>query len=137
MIQYNKLLERRNHKQGFAYDVGIRITEISEGYAEGEIEILPRHVNPMGTVHGGVIFTLMDTVGGSAAISRGTYVTTSSSHVIYINAARGTSKLRAVAKEIKSGRTLQDIDIEVFDDNDKLIAKSTMVYYRLMPLDWD
>jgi len=130
-INYEKLLELRNRKVGFNHDIGLNFTRIEEGYAEAELPIEERHLNPLGTVHGGCTFTLMDAVGGSAAISYGYLITTASSHVLFINAARNTKKLRAVAKAIKAGRTLIDIDVEVFDDADEMVAKATFVFFRL------
>ena len=47
---------------GFAKAVGMKIIEVREGYCQGMIPIENRHLNPLHTVHGGVFFSLADTV---------------------------------------------------------------------------
>ena len=45
--------------------------ELDEGYCKGELEVTDQHMNPLGTVHGGCLYTLADTVAGFAAASCG------------------------------------------------------------------
>ena len=56
---------------GFSKDSGIELLELEEGYCKGRIVIRKRHLNPLNTVHGGVFFTLADTICGIAAASTG------------------------------------------------------------------
>ena len=67
MVDYEKLKQIRN--MGFIKHTGIKTVELREGYAKGEIVLDERHANPIGSTHGGVLFTLVDTVGGAAATS--------------------------------------------------------------------
>ncbi len=52
---------------GFSEDLGLEVHEVGEdGRALVAIEAGDRHLNPGGTVHGGVIATLVDTAMGRA-----------------------------------------------------------------------
>ena len=41
--------------------------EIGKGYAKGRIKLQPKHLNPYGSVHGGCLYSLADSVSGTAA----------------------------------------------------------------------
>lgn len=135
-MDFSKLMEFRNNCEGFTKLLGMNIIDIAEGYAEGEIVINKDYLNPFGTVHGGCIFSLIDTVGGVAAMTRGNITTTSSCNINYLNAATDNTKIRAVAKEVKQGGTLLVYDVEVFDGDDKIIAKAVCTYFRLQKHDF-
>ncbi|PSQ07103.1 thioesterase [Halobacteriales archaeon QS_5_70_15] len=55
----------------FAEDLGIELTRAADGHAEGRLELAERHTSNerTGVVHGGVTYSLADTVGGAAAYS--------------------------------------------------------------------
>ena len=126
---YEKIIEKE--MDGFVKLTGIGNVEVDEGYAKGEIEIKPVHLNPIGTVHGGVLFTLADTIGGLASISRGGFSTTVSSDIVYLNPTMNSKKLIAESTEIKHGKRMSTIDTMIYDDNGSKIAKVTGVFYYL------
>ncbi|MEW9078211.1 PaaI family thioesterase [Terrisporobacter glycolicus] len=130
-VNYKKMMEHRNSLAGFAKEIGIKITSISKGYAKGEIDINKSHLNPGKSVHGGCIFTLADTVGGTAAWTRGNYVVTTSSNITYLNPAIESEKLIAIAKEIKFGKKILVYEVDIWDDSERLIAKVTNSYYNI------
>ena len=65
------LKERANQPGTYAVTGGMRLAELGDGWARGELQLEERHRNPMGIVHGGVYCTMMDQVAGSAACTRG------------------------------------------------------------------
>jgi len=130
-MDFEKLLETRNLKNKFDRHVGIQITKMQVGYAKGEINIADHHVNIIRSVHGGCIFSLADTVAGSAAVSHGELVTTVSANINYLSPAIGVKKLAAEAVEIKYGKNISVYDVSISDENEKLIAKGTFSYYNL------
>lgn len=128
-LLYEKILEKK--VDGFVKTTGIVCTEVREGHAEGYIEITAAHLNPIGTVHGGVLFTLADTIGGLAAISRGNNCTTVSSDIVYLSPTMNSKKVIAISEEIKHGKRMSTIDTTIIDDNGTKIAKVMGVYYYL------
>ncbi|WP_455539440.1 PaaI family thioesterase [Terrisporobacter sp.] len=130
-IDFEKMIKYRNNLDGFAKEIGVKILSISKGYAKAEVDIEKKHINPGNSVHGGCIFTLADIVGGSAAWSRGNYVVTTSSNITYLNPALDCKKIIAIAREIKQGKNILVYDIDVFDENNKLIAKATNSYFNI------
>ena len=116
---------------GFIKYSGIKITTAGNGHAEGEIEIQPHHLNPGGALHGGLIFTIMDTIGGFAARTLGVLPTTLSSNINFLRPTRGTKKIRAVADVIKRGRNVSVVRIDIFNDRDVLVASGAGNYSDL------
>jgi acyl-CoA thioesterase len=99
--------------------------------AEGEITLGAQHMNTRDVVHGGCIFSLMDNVAGSAALTTGNWVTAANSDVMFLRPALQTKKLRARAEVLKSGRALIIAEIQVWNDADELIAKGSITFFRL------
>ncbi len=54
---------------GFVDVLGVRRQEAEDGRARLELDATEQHLNPAGTVHGGVLATLVDTAMGSAVRS--------------------------------------------------------------------
>jgi uncharacterized protein (TIGR00369 family) len=54
---------------GFADTIGISSEHAENGEASAELTAEPRHLNPAGTVHGGVMATLVDATMGAAVRS--------------------------------------------------------------------
>ena len=46
----------------FAKLVGVKLLDVSEGYATAEMTLTDNHLNGLGIAHGGAIFTLADLV---------------------------------------------------------------------------
>ena len=55
---------------GFAELVGFEIFPESDGTATAKLTISEHHLNPNGVVHGGALFTLVDTVMGASLMQR-------------------------------------------------------------------
>lgn len=118
----------------FRDKIGMETLERRPGYAKCEIEIKPWHLNVLGVIHGGVLFSLADTVSGTAAAASGEYrVTTVSGNINYLRAGKNTSKITAEAVEVKNGKTFSVCDAKIFDDKGMLLATTTMTFYHLLP----
>lgn len=127
MMDYDRLLALRN--QGFAKEIGLKMTCLREGYATGELEIREQHINPIGSVHGGVLFTMTDTIGGAAAVSRGRWSTTVSGDIHYVNPAINCKKLYGEAREIKDGKRVSVHEVTITDESKRVIAVATMTFF--------
>lgn len=130
-MDYNKLIEHRNNSNGFARLMGIVTEEIREGYARARLTVKPEFMNPIGSVHGGCIFTLADVVGGSAAASHGNLITTISADINYLKAAINVKELTAVASELKYVKNILVYEVNIFDESNNLLAKATLSYFNM------
>lgn len=119
---------RGNHTNA---KLGIQAIDVGPGWALGEMEIHAIHTNPLGSVHGGILFTFADSIGGTAACSRGFWIVTSSSSINFFNAAIHEKKLYARATELKAGNNLLTYEIEITNEKGLLICKSTIEYASL------
>ena len=122
-------LHRRMAKNNFAVFIGARITRMYKGYSECELDVKEELNNAYGRMQGGCIFTLADVTTGNAAATYDVKAFTSSSDFNFLSPAVNTSKIIAVAKIIKPGRSLMVFGAEVFDENKKLIAYGTFTYF--------
>ncbi len=128
-MDYEKLKELRY--MGFVKEVGFKTLEIREGYARGELVLTEQHGNPIGSVHGGVYFTIADNIGGAAATSRGRYVTTVSGEIHYLRPAIESKKLIAETREVKAGKNLCIYEVLITDETGRELAVATMTYQYL------
>ena len=51
----------------FLDDLGLEIVSMADGQAEIGLNLLPRHMNSWGVMHGGVVMTLLDVCMARAA----------------------------------------------------------------------
>ena len=114
----------------FASMLGIEVTECADGHAEGELEMreeLSWNADHL-MAHGGVTFTLADTVGGAALVSVVDQpVPTIDMRIDYLDA--GTGDLYAQADVVRCGGDVGTVDVEVFAAaDDTLIADARGVY---------
>ena len=130
-MDYLKLLNERNLNNKYAGLLGMTILDISEGYAKGKLVVNPELYNPIGSIHGGCLFSLADSIGGAAAYSHGKPITTVSGSINYLRAAIDTKEIIAIAKEVKYGKRIMVYDVELFDDQGELLAKCSFTYYSL------
>lgn len=130
MELYDYLKNRVVNADGFIKHLHLNFTEISQGAVTAEIDVDDELLNPMKTVHGGCLFSICDTVGGTAAMTYGYIVTTTMATISYIRPAMG-NKLYAKATEIKAGSALYRFDVSIYDECDELVCKAMLEYYKV------
>ena len=114
----------------FAQLLGVEVTECADGHAEGQLEMreeLSWNEDRL-MAHGGVTFTLADTVGGAALVSVVDQpVPTIDMRIDYLSAATGD--LYAEADVVRCGDDVGTVDVEVFAaEDDTLLADARGVY---------
>ena len=105
-MDFEKLKSFRNINNNFAKLLGIELTELSDGYAKATMKVTKDFLNPIGSLHGGCLYTIADIVGGAAASSYGIHVTTIDGNFHYLRAGINTKELSATATEIKKGKKI-------------------------------
>ncbi|YAL83107.1 PaaI family thioesterase [Dermacoccaceae bacterium W4C1] len=109
--------------------LGMRPTRLEEGQVDFEVTTIPDFANPLGTVHGGICATLLDSAMGCAVHSTlppGAWYTTLELSINYVRAASTDgSVLTAHGQTIHVGRSMATAEGQVHDQNGKLIAHGT------------
>ena len=114
----------------FARELGIEISEASDGHAAGRLELADWHSsNPNGMIaHGGVAYSLADTVGGAAAVSANDTITpTIDMRMDYLAPATG-EELHADADVVRNGNSVCTVDVTVIDGEGTRVAEARGVY---------
>jgi acyl-CoA thioesterase len=113
----------------FAAYNGIELLEIGEGSAIASMEITENHLNGVGTVQGGAIFTLADMAFAAASNSYGNVAVAISATIFFPKAAiEGT--LRAEAREVSRNHKIATYTITVSDDSGDTVALFDGMVYR-------
>jgi acyl-CoA thioesterase len=100
---------------------GMRLVELRPGFAKTTLTIEDRHLNNLGTVHGGAIFTLAAFAFGVASKSGGKVAVGVSTSLSFVKAAR-SGVLYAEATEVVRSRRISTCTVRVTDDAGELIA---------------
>ena len=114
--------EGRIEKDTFTGYVGIELDEIRPGYCRAHLDIKDYHLNPMGSLHGGAAFTLMDVAAGYSGVyangnHRGLVTQCADIHFL-----RPITEGRATAESnvIKSGRNTAYSEVKVMNEKSEI-----------------
>ncbi len=132
MDWYVAVQARANQEGTYAVDGGMRIEELGDGWARGALQLAPRHANPMGIVHGGVYFTMMDQVAGTAACTGGGLCRTVNCEVRFLAAAQG-DRLISRAEAVRMGRSIAVIRAWVEDAAGTVCADGVYTFRMKQP----
>lgn len=129
--QQIQALTQQLENNPFARLAGIRIQLLERDHAVLEVPLRPELLNPLGAVHGGLLFTLADCCSGVTARTDGRrYVTQSGSLQYLSNVSQGT--VIAESRLIRRGRTVCVLDITVKSaEQDLLLAEGLFTMYAL------
>ena len=109
--------------------IGMEGFRAERGAVSVELVPLPRHYNPIGSVHGGVISTLLDTATGCAVhstLAAGELYTSLDLTVKFLRPVTLESgRLRAEGVVIQRGRRTALAQAQLFDAGERLVAHAT------------
>jgi acyl-CoA thioesterase len=105
----------------FAALCGIELLSISAGQARARMTLRPDHLNGLGSVQGGAIFTLADFAFAAASNSHGPVAVGVNVSISFMKAAQ-TGTLWAEAREVAKTFKLGSYTVEVKDDAGDLVA---------------
>ncbi len=119
-------------KSEYIRRLGIEILELSEDTAKGRMPFDAKKSNPGGAIHGGCLFSLADTIAGTLSFHRaGKYTVTVEGSLHFLSAAVDTTYVYCLAKMKRFGKTLVTVDVDITDDNGKLLDCGCFTYYRI------
>lgn len=112
------------HIQGFTELVGLKLESIEPGHIIIYFDVREELTNPRGIVHGGAIFTLMDTAAGMAGVytPHGERSLVTQCSTIHFLRMVDHGKVRAESRLIKEGKNVSLSRVDVYDENGKLAA---------------
>ncbi|MEQ0564224.1 PaaI family thioesterase [Amycolatopsis sp. NEAU-NG30] len=109
--------------------LGMELTDVERGRVSFTLATVPDFANPLGTVHGGIAATMLDSAMGCAVhttLPAGVGYTTLELKVNYIRSvATDGQTLTAEGTVIHSGRSTATAEGRVLDGKGKLVAHGT------------
>ncbi|MEG6520616.1 PaaI family thioesterase [Desulfotomaculum sp. 1211_IL3151] len=114
----------------FGKMLNIELTELNTGESSVEITVLPHHLNPHGTLHGGVMATMADIAMGVAVRTLGKVGMTINLNTNFIATALLGERVIARGKVVHDGNSIASVECTVSRGED-ILARSTGVWYLL------
>ncbi len=125
--EVRKYLEENDR---FAELAGVEVIDSGRGWAEAKLKLGPEHLNSLGTVHGGAIFTLADVTFAAATHVDGRQAPGIHVSVNYFKSiSEGT--LYARAEKVHGHPKLSTYRVKIKNEAGELIADFEGTAYRL------
>jgi uncharacterized protein (TIGR00369 family) len=109
--------------------LGMEVEEVGDGYAAFTLEPDERMLNPIGSVHGGIAATLLDSCMGCAVhttLPPGAGYTTAQLNLHYLRSMQpGKGRVRAIGTVLHRGRRQSTAEAKLLDARGKLLAHGT------------
>jgi uncharacterized protein (TIGR00369 family) len=107
--------------------IGFTLISVKPGEAVIEFQATAAHANPMGTLHGGILCDIADAAMGmayAANLEEGESFTTLELKINFLKPV-WNSRLTAIGRVVKQGRTVGLVECDVTDDKGSLVAHTT------------
>lgn len=112
----------------FVKDLGLELVSGAGGRSRIELEVLPRHLNGWGGVHGGVTMTVLDVAMAVAARSlepEGKGVLTIEMKTSFIQRGPPEGRVVAIGTCVHRSISMAFCEAELRDDKDRLVARAS------------
>ncbi len=124
------LKEILNTNDRYAASSGMSLTEVAEGVAKAEMTVEERHLNGGGVCQGGALFTLADLAIAAVMNSHGQLTFGIQNNITYLQSAQKGDHLTATARERFNHPKIPYCDVEITNQDGKLIAIAAGQGYR-------
>jgi uncharacterized protein (TIGR00369 family) len=111
----------------FAAALGVRVHRAGPDEVVGALDWAPDRTTAGGTMHGGALMSLADSVGALCAylnLPAGATTSTTSSSTVFTRGARAGT-VTATARPLHVGRSTIAVVTELRDDDGRLVAQTT------------
>jgi len=130
-----ELIAKVFERDQFARSNGIRVAQVRPGFAQTEMTVEPRHLNSVGVLQGGALFTLADLAFAVASNSHGVVALACQADMTWFKAVT-SGKLTATAEEIARTRKLSTCVVRITDEAGDLVAQfKGLAYIKGTPLE--
>ena len=127
---YQEMLSSEH--SGFIRHNGIRVVSVDEEKSVLTADVTPENSNIWGGVHGGFLYAMADTAAGAfARIKYGRRNVTLSGSINYLRSAAHAKMLTAVCREVKVGGHVGFFEVNITDEEERLIARAEVNMYFL------
>lgn len=109
--------------------LGIDVYEVQEGMARGRMVVSKDHINVFGGIHGGILFTFADHVGGACGNSMDYKALLVESTARFKKSAGEGETIYAEARIVHSSKKADKIDITVTNERGEVLAILNMLSY--------
>lgn len=120
MLDLVKLFEEEPYHQY----LGIKITAYSEGFSQLQVNVRPVLCNLVGTLHGGIIYSLCAIASSLAALSmiKDDKYTVANDFNISVLKSISSGVVSVEGKVLKCGRRLVFVEVKVIDETGQVTA---------------
>ena len=131
VIPEAKLFIENLKQHEFFQFIDIEFLEVNTERAVGRMKFDSKFLNHYGTVHGGMLYALADTVAGIMVCMCGRICTTVDGHLNYFEPAINTEYVYCEATLIRSGNHLANAYVRITGDDGQLFDDGTINYFKL------
>lgn len=117
-------------EDNFSRHLGIEIVDFEDKYIKARIPFKEELLNNYGSVHGGVLYSFADILGGVIACMCGTFCTTVEGSMNYLEPAMSKEYIYCEAKRIRCGGHLVVVKVKIKNDDGKLLDDGSFTFYR-------
>ncbi|MFC1919591.1 PaaI family thioesterase [Chloroflexota bacterium] len=124
MMELDQLRDKFDNSP-YAVYMGMKIEELSRGYARVNMKMREEFLNWDGMVHGGVISSLIDQAFGNSLNTLENVYIAVQLNVNFISAPSVDDTIYAESKVVRAGRSVGITEMTASDSKGKVIAKAT------------
>jgi acyl-CoA thioesterase len=118
-------MRKRFDNSPYALNMGMKLVELSKGYAKVKMELKKEFLNWENLIHGGVIASLLDQAFGCSLNTLDHIYVAVQLNINYLTAAPVGETIYAESKVIYAGKKLGVSEMTVVDSKGKTIARAT------------
>ena len=120
----------------FQEGIELEIVQSSNGVAEVALDVKPSHLNAVGVLHGGAVFTLVDTSMAVAIMETLKQGETCVSIEIKVNNVAPVKEGTIIARSVigHRGKTIVHVESDVRTSHGRLVAKGLGTFFVRTPL---
>ena len=112
--------------------LGFEFIELEDGICRAKVKHDKKYDGIFESFHGGLLMTVADSISAFAILTKtgaDAAITTTDMNIRFLAACR--TDVYAEAKIIKLGKTLAPVAVELFDENNKMVAVAQVNYMML------
>ena len=137
MIKQDLIEKLKNHylsmikDKNFDHFIDPKLVHLDDGVAEIHWQAKPDHLNRFGSVHGGALAGLIDTVAAISSLTKMKRIVTIELNVSYIKAATIETKIIAKGRVIQAGKSLLRTVVELYNEDHQLLTRGNLTFFVL------